>query len=187
MSYAETHRSRRGGKRAILLKPISAVNQTERCFGALWKKRGKMSARSRVRSVDFSPRERPPAVNRLCEYRKSRSVSARPDLDSPNRLVPRLPANRGPDGPSGPTLARPAHRLRKPHSRGLKSTLRSRYGIVIPSSPAAPPAGLPRNAAVPSSTTPGPVRGCGSAWNSRTSAPGPRGPPARTGRRGVPS
>jgi drug/metabolite transporter (DMT)-like permease len=43
-------------------------------------------------------------------YQKDRSVSARPDLDSPNDVNCRVPPRRGPDGPSGPTFAR--HQVR---------------------------------------------------------------------------
>ena len=39
-------------------------------------------------------------------YRESRSVSARPDLDPPNRADLPVLAHQGPDGPSGPTFAR---------------------------------------------------------------------------------
>jgi von Willebrand factor type A domain len=50
----------------------------------------------RVQIADFSS-------NLTRHETKSRSASARPDLDPPDRIKGRSPAHQGPDGPSGPT------------------------------------------------------------------------------------
>jgi von Willebrand factor type A domain len=54
----------------------------------------------RVQFADFA--------GNLKRHEKSRSASARPDLDSPDRANGRKPAHRGPDGPSGPTSGVPS-------------------------------------------------------------------------------